>query len=85
MGCAASIVLLQAFRSVVQRSCPHICTRRQEDLSHEIVLQDDVDEISRLRTPIIMVEYAFANCDSGGRIIYTVPAVAFIIGACTGS
>ncbi|XP_053565996.1 LOW QUALITY PROTEIN: dedicator of cytokinesis protein 10 [Bombina bombina] len=56
MGCAASIVLLQAFRSVVQRSCPHICTRRQEDLSHEIVLQDDVDEISRPRTLIIMHE-----------------------------
>ncbi|XP_068136889.1 dedicator of cytokinesis protein 10 isoform X2 [Hyperolius riggenbachi] len=56
MGCAASIVLLQAFRSVVQRSCPHICTRRQEDLSHEIVLQDDVDEMSRPRTLIIMHE-----------------------------
>ncbi|KAM9315606.1 dedicator of cytokinesis protein 10 [Gastrophryne carolinensis] len=56
MGCAASIVLLQAFRSVVQRSCPHICTRRQEDPSHEIVLQDDVDEISRPRTLIIMHE-----------------------------
>ncbi|XP_053314862.1 dedicator of cytokinesis protein 10 isoform X2 [Spea bombifrons] len=56
MGCAASIVLLQAFRSVVQRSCPHICTRRQEDLSHEIVLQDDVDVISRPRTLIIMHE-----------------------------
>ncbi|KAG8580947.1 hypothetical protein GDO81_007484 [Engystomops pustulosus] len=56
MGCAASIVLLQAFRSVVRRSCPHICTRRQEDLSHEIVLQDDVDEISRPRTLIIMHE-----------------------------
>ncbi|CAH2247117.1 dedicator of cytokinesis 10 [Pelobates cultripes] len=56
MGCAASIVLLQTFRSVVQRSCPHICTRRQEDLSHEIVLQDDVDDISRPRTLIIMHE-----------------------------
>ncbi|KAG8445304.1 hypothetical protein GDO86_010188 [Hymenochirus boettgeri] len=56
MGCAASIVLLQAFRSVVQRSCPHICTRRQEDLSHEMVIEDDVDDISRPRTLIIMHE-----------------------------
>ncbi|XP_075426230.1 dedicator of cytokinesis protein 10 isoform X4 [Ascaphus truei] len=56
MGCAASIVLLQAFRSVVQRSCPHICTRRREDLSHEIVLQDDENEMSRPRTLIIMHE-----------------------------
>nr|XP_033814570.1 dedicator of cytokinesis protein 10 isoform X3 [Geotrypetes seraphini] len=56
MGCAASIVLLQAFRSVVQRNCPHICAQRQEELSHEIVLQDNVDDISRPRTLIIMQE-----------------------------
>ncbi|XP_045415052.1 dedicator of cytokinesis protein 10 isoform X6 [Lemur catta] len=54
MGCTASIVLLQAFRSVVQRSCPHICRRRQEEPSHEIVPLESDDEMSRPRTLIIM-------------------------------
>lgn len=58
MGCAASIVLLQAFRSVVQRNCPHICRRRRrEELSHEILPLDSDDEMSRPRTLIIMVWY----------------------------
>uniref|UniRef100_A0A8C5JQJ2 Dedicator of cytokinesis 10 n=1 Tax=Junco hyemalis TaxID=40217 RepID=A0A8C5JQJ2_JUNHY len=57
MGCAASIVLLQAFRSVVQRNCPHICRRRRrEELSHEILPLDSDDEMSRPRTLIIMQE-----------------------------
>ncbi|XP_038604845.1 dedicator of cytokinesis protein 10 isoform X3 [Tachyglossus aculeatus] len=56
MGCAASIVLLQAFRAVVQRNCPHICRRRQEELSHEILSLDNEDEMSRPRTLIIMQE-----------------------------
>nr|XP_045002708.1 dedicator of cytokinesis protein 10 isoform X2 [Jaculus jaculus] len=54
MGCTASIVLLQAFRSVVQRSCPRICRRRQEEPSHEIVPLESDDEMSRPRTLIIM-------------------------------
>ncbi|XP_017452321.2 dedicator of cytokinesis protein 10 isoform X13 [Rattus norvegicus] len=54
MGCAPSIVLLQAFRSVVQRSCPHICRRRQEEPSHEIVpLESDEEMMSRPRTLIM--------------------------------
>ncbi|CAO2625166.1 Dedicator of cytokinesis protein 10 [Lemmus lemmus] len=53
MGCTASIVLLQAFRSVVQRSCPHICRRRQEEPSHEIVPLESDDEMSRPRTLIM--------------------------------
>ncbi|XP_055472405.1 dedicator of cytokinesis protein 10 isoform X6 [Psammomys obesus] len=53
MGCTASIVLLQAFRTVVQRSCPHICRRRQEEPSHEIVPLDSDDEMSRPRTLIM--------------------------------
>ncbi|KAB0357544.1 hypothetical protein FD754_001700 [Muntiacus muntjak] len=57
MGCTASIVLLQAFRSVVQRSCPHICRRRQEEPSHEILPLEIDDEMSRPRTLIIMVWY----------------------------
>lgn len=61
MGCAASIVLLQAFRSVVQRNCPHICRRRQEELSHEILPLDSDDEMSRPRTLIIMVQYTFSK------------------------
>uniref|UniRef100_A0A8C2NJ48 Dedicator of cytokinesis C/D N-terminal domain-containing protein n=2 Tax=Capra hircus TaxID=9925 RepID=A0A8C2NJ48_CAPHI len=56
MGCTASIVLLQAFRSVVQRSCPHICRRRQEEPSHEILPLEIDDEMSRPRTLIIMQE-----------------------------
>ncbi|KAI4544507.1 hypothetical protein MG293_004773 [Ovis ammon polii] len=56
MGCTASIVLLQAFRSVVQRSCPHICRRRQEEPSHEILPLEIDDEMSRPRTLIIMIE-----------------------------
>nr|XP_010977400.2 dedicator of cytokinesis protein 10 isoform X15 [Camelus dromedarius] len=56
MGCTASIVLLQAFRSVVQRSCPHICRRRQEEPSHEILPLESDDEMSRPRTLIIMQE-----------------------------
>ncbi|XP_075793694.1 dedicator of cytokinesis protein 10 isoform X13 [Pelodiscus sinensis] len=56
MGCAASIVLLQAFRSVVQRNCPHICRRRQEELSHEILPLDSDEEMSRPRTLTIMQE-----------------------------
>uniref|UniRef100_A0A6I8N8J5 Dedicator of cytokinesis C/D N-terminal domain-containing protein n=1 Tax=Ornithorhynchus anatinus TaxID=9258 RepID=A0A6I8N8J5_ORNAN len=56
MGCAASIVLLQAFRAVVQRNCPHICRRRQEELSHEILSLDNEDEMSRPRTLIVMQE-----------------------------
>ncbi|XP_070278364.1 dedicator of cytokinesis protein 10 isoform X14 [Myotis yumanensis] len=56
MGCTASIVLLQAFRSVVQRSCPHICSRRQEEPSHEILPLESDDEMSRPRTLIIMQE-----------------------------
>lgn len=55
MGCTASIVLLQAFRSVVQRSCPHICSRRQEEPSHEILPLESDDEMSRPRTLVIMV------------------------------
>lgn len=53
MGCTASIVLLQAFRTVVQRSCPHICRRRQEEPSHEIMPLDSDDEMSRPRTLIM--------------------------------
>ncbi|XP_070802098.1 dedicator of cytokinesis protein 10 isoform X1 [Pituophis catenifer annectens] len=56
MGCAASIVLLQAFRSVVQRNCVHICRRRQEELSHEILPLESDDEMSRPRTLNIMQE-----------------------------
>ncbi|XP_012920970.1 dedicator of cytokinesis protein 10 isoform X4 [Heterocephalus glaber] len=56
MGCTASIVLLQAFRSVVQRSCPHICRRHQEEPSHETVPLESDDEMSRPRTLIIMQE-----------------------------
>nr|XP_031533808.1 dedicator of cytokinesis protein 10 isoform X9 [Vicugna pacos] len=56
MGCTASIVLLQAFRSVVQRSCPHICRRRQEEPSHEILPLESDDEMSRPRTLIVMQE-----------------------------
>ncbi|XP_036277565.1 dedicator of cytokinesis protein 10 isoform X13 [Pipistrellus kuhlii] len=56
MGCTASIVLLQAFRAVVQRSCPHICSRRQEEPSHEILPLESDDEMSRPRTLIIMQE-----------------------------
>nr|XP_058156018.1 dedicator of cytokinesis protein 10 isoform X12 [Dasypus novemcinctus] len=56
MGCTASIVLLQAFRSVVQRNCPHICRRRQEEPSHEILPLESDDEMSRPRTLIIMQE-----------------------------
>ncbi|XP_053453574.1 dedicator of cytokinesis protein 10 isoform X9 [Nycticebus coucang] len=56
MGCTASIVLLQAFRSVVQRSCPHICRGRQEEPSHEIVPLESDDEMSRPRTLIITQE-----------------------------
>ncbi|XP_045150675.1 dedicator of cytokinesis protein 10 [Echinops telfairi] len=56
MGCTASIVLLQAFRSVVQRSCPHICRRRQEEPSHEILPLESDDEMSRPRTLILMQE-----------------------------
>ncbi|XP_045020544.1 dedicator of cytokinesis protein 10 isoform X11 [Bubalus bubalis] len=56
MGCTASIVLLQALRSVVQRSCPHICRRRQEEPSHEILPLEIDDEMSRPRTLIIMQE-----------------------------
>lgn len=59
MGCAASIVLLQAFRSVVQRNCVHICRRRQEELSHEILPLESDDEMSRPRTLNIMVWYTF--------------------------
>ncbi|ETE67985.1 Dedicator of cytokinesis protein 10 [Ophiophagus hannah] len=55
MGCAASIVLLQAFRSVVQRNCVHICRRRQEELSHEILPLESDDEMSRPRTLNIMM------------------------------
>lgn len=62
MGCAASIVLLQAFRSVVQRNCPHICRRRRrEELSHEILPLDSDDEMSRPRTLIIMVRYTLIS------------------------
>ncbi|XP_076771052.1 dedicator of cytokinesis protein 10 isoform X10 [Arvicanthis niloticus] len=54
MGCTPSIVLLQAFRSVVQRSCPHICRRRQEEPSHEIVpLESDDEMMTRPRTLIM--------------------------------
>ncbi|XP_010610084.1 dedicator of cytokinesis protein 10 isoform X9 [Fukomys damarensis] len=56
MGCTASIVLLQAFRSVVQRSCPHICRRRQEEQSHETVPLESDDEMSRPRTLIMTQE-----------------------------
>ncbi|XP_026519863.1 dedicator of cytokinesis protein 10 [Notechis scutatus] len=56
MGCAASIVLLQAFRSVVQRNCVHICRRRQEELSHEFLPLESDDEMSRPRTLNIMQE-----------------------------
>lgn len=64
MGCAASIVLLQAFRSVVQRNCPHICRRRRrEELSHEFLLLDSDDEMSRPRTLIIMVWYTLIKTE----------------------
>ncbi|XP_029394200.1 dedicator of cytokinesis protein 10 isoform X12 [Mus pahari] len=54
MGCTPSIVLLQAFRSVVQRSCPHICRRRQEEPSHEILpLESDDEMMNRPRTLIM--------------------------------
>ncbi|XP_029471532.1 dedicator of cytokinesis protein 10 isoform X2 [Rhinatrema bivittatum] len=56
MGCAASIVLLQALRSVVQRSCPRICTQRQEEPTPETVLLNNAEEVSRPRTLIIMQE-----------------------------
>ncbi|XP_069069591.1 dedicator of cytokinesis protein 10 isoform X2 [Pleurodeles waltl] len=56
MGCAASIVFLQAFRAVVQRNCAHICTQRQEELTHETVPLESAEEISRPRTLIIMHE-----------------------------
>nr|XP_015216476.1 PREDICTED: dedicator of cytokinesis protein 10 isoform X3 [Lepisosteus oculatus] len=56
MGCTASIVLLQAFRSVVQRNCAHICSRREEQLSFEILPLDDCNGMSRPRTIIIMQE-----------------------------
>lgn len=73
MGCTASIVLLQAFRSVVQRSCPHICRRRQEEPSHEIVPLESDDEMSRPRT-LIMVLYAWQTVSLDGTAITEINA-----------
>ncbi|XP_038671180.1 dedicator of cytokinesis protein 10 isoform X2 [Scyliorhinus canicula] len=56
MGCTASIVLLEAFRSVVQRNCSHICTQHQEQLSLEFLPLDESDGMSRPRTLLIMQE-----------------------------
>ncbi|XP_078419869.1 dedicator of cytokinesis protein 10 isoform X8 [Cetorhinus maximus] len=56
MGCTASIVLLEAFHSVVQRNCAHICTRHQERLSLEFLPLDESDQMSRPRTLPIMQE-----------------------------
>lgn len=70
MGCSASIVLLQAFRSVVQRSCPHICRRRQEEPSHEILPLESDDEMSRPRTLIIMVWYLWQSSLGGWSCYY---------------
>ncbi|XP_072330612.1 dedicator of cytokinesis protein 10 isoform X7 [Scyliorhinus torazame] len=56
MGCTASIVLLEVFRSVVQRNCAHICTRHQQQLSLEFLPLDESDGMSRPRTLLIMQE-----------------------------
>uniref|UniRef100_UPI00398F8684 dedicator of cytokinesis protein 10 n=1 Tax=Pristiophorus japonicus TaxID=55135 RepID=UPI00398F8684 len=56
MGCTVSIVLLEAFRSVVQRNCAYICTRHQEQLSFEFLPLDESDGMSRPRTLLIMQE-----------------------------
>ncbi|KAG9348308.1 hypothetical protein JZ751_002043 [Albula glossodonta] len=53
MGCAASVVLLQAFRSVLRRNCAHICPRRPEQLSLELLPQDGGPP-SRPTTIIVM-------------------------------
>lgn len=63
MGCTASIVLLQAFRSVVQRSCPHICRRCQEEPSHEVLPLESDEEMSRPRTLVIMVRVICDRAD----------------------
>ncbi|KAJ8388688.1 hypothetical protein AAFF_G00130970 [Aldrovandia affinis] len=54
MGCAASVLLLQAFRSALRRNCAHICPRRLEQLSQEPLPPDARGAASRAPTVIVM-------------------------------
>ncbi|XP_030634557.1 dedicator of cytokinesis protein 10 [Chanos chanos] len=56
MGCSASILLLQALRSVLRGNCAHICSHRQEQVSLEVLTLEEGEADSRPRTIIVMQE-----------------------------
>ncbi|KAL6467682.1 hypothetical protein MHYP_G00233590 [Metynnis hypsauchen] len=56
MGCTASVVLLQALRSLLRGSCARAHSRQQERISLDVPLPQDGEEAdSRPRTIIVMV------------------------------
>lgn len=55
MGCTASVVQLQALRSLMRGSCARTCSERQEQISLEVLQSLDSEVDSRPRTIIITV------------------------------
>ncbi|XP_017351321.1 dedicator of cytokinesis protein 10 isoform X4 [Ictalurus punctatus] len=56
MGCTASVVQLQALRSLMRGSCARTCSERQEQISLEVLQSLDSEVDSRPRTIIITQE-----------------------------
>lgn len=55
MGCTASVVQLQALRSLMRSNCARTCSDRQEQISLEVLQSLDSELDSRPRTIIITV------------------------------
>ncbi|XP_058274449.1 dedicator of cytokinesis protein 10 isoform X2 [Hemibagrus wyckioides] len=56
MGCTASVVQLQALRSLMRANCARTCSERQEQISLEVLQSFDSEVDSRPRTIIITQE-----------------------------
>lgn len=55
MGCTASVVQLQALRSLMRANCARACSDRQDQISLEVLQSLDSEADSRPRTIIITV------------------------------
>ncbi|GAA6093408.1 dedicator of cytokinesis protein 10 isoform X1 [Tachysurus ichikawai] len=58
MGCTASVVQIQALRSLMGGNCARTCSDRQEQISLEVLQSSDGELDSRPRTIIITLELA---------------------------
>ncbi|KAL7851521.1 hypothetical protein AOLI_G00218770 [Acnodon oligacanthus] len=79
MGCTASVVLLQALRSLLRGSCARARSRQQERISLDVpLLQDGEEADSRPRTIIIMMRVSLLRLSLFNVLGCTVTSMSWL-------